>query len=325
MNRVDLAESLTDDEERPEAVIQTKGLTRYFGNRPALQEMTLSVPRGSVFAFLGRNGAGKSTTIRMLLGLLEPTRGSVSILGHDSASLPPQLRARIGYMAENHPVFGWMRVGQCAGFQKRFYRHWNEEIFAAVIDHFSIDPRTRAGHLSHGQRAGLCLAMTLAPEPELLVLDDPDTGLDPVARRALLEAMIYFTRNRDRTIFFSSHLLDDVERVSDHIAVLDRSILRCCCSVETFRDRVRRLVARFPGQPLAPVPAIAGLLQVSQRENELSLVVANANGRTHQQLESLGATSVEEQEISLEDALIAYVGRGREKSYLLNALGGPRG
>jgi ABC-2 type transport system ATP-binding protein len=244
------------------------------------------------------------------------------ILGYDSTALPPSVRARIGYMAENHPVFGWMRVEQCARFQRSFYAHWNQDIFAAVIDHFSIDPRTKAGHLSHGQRAGLCLAMTLAPEPELLVLDDPDTGLDPVARRALLEAMLYFTRSGDRTIFFSSHLLDDVERVADHIAVLDRSVLRACANVETLRDRVRQFSVRFPGSPPQSLPAIPGLLQIARHDNELALVVANPNKQMHKQLDSLGALAVDEQPISLEDALIAYVGRRGEKSFLLKNLGG---
>ncbi len=160
-------------------VIRASGLTRYFGRKCAVDSVTFDVPRGSVFAFIGRNGAGKTTTIRMILGLLEPTRGSARILGHDSAALPPEARARIGYMAEGHPVYGWMRVGQYAGFQRGFYPHWNQDIFAGVIDYFAIDPRTKAGHLSHGQRAGLHLAMTLAIEPEILMLDDPATGLDP--------------------------------------------------------------------------------------------------------------------------------------------------
>ncbi len=160
------------------------------------------MPRGSVFAFIGRNGAGKTTTIRMILGLLAPTRGSSTILGYESMALPPEARARIGYIAEGHPVYGWMRVGEYGAFQRGFYNRWNQEIFASVIDYFAIDPRTKAGHLSHGQRAGLHLAMTLAIEPEVLLLDDPATGLDPSARRSLLEAMIYFTRSRERTIFF---------------------------------------------------------------------------------------------------------------------------
>jgi ABC-2 type transport system ATP-binding protein len=306
----------------PGPAIEARGLTRYFGGKCAVDGVSFRVPRGSVFAFIGRNGAGKTTTIRMILGLLEPTRGSASILGHDSATLPPEVRARIGYMAEGHPVYGWMRVGQYARFQSGFYSHWNQDVFAAVIDHFSIDPRTRAGHLSHGQRAGLHLAMTLAIEPEVLMLDDPATGLDPAARRSLLEAMIFFTRSRERTIFFSTHLLDDVERVADWVAVLDYSVLRACCGVETFRERVRRLVARFPAEPPFDLPAVPGLLQATRDDNELSLIVVNPNGQAHRQLESLGALAVDEQPVGLEEALIAYVGRHGKKSHLLKHLGG---
>src|SRR5262245_39267964 len=308
--------------EQPEPVIQARGLTRYFAHRCAVDTVSFDVPRGSVFAFIGRNGAGKTTTIRMILGLLEPTRGSSTILGYESMTLPPEARARIGYMAEGHPVYGWMRVGQYAGFQKGFYSHWNQEIFASVIDYFAINPATKAGHLSHGQRAGLHLAMTLAIEPEILMLDDPATGLDPAARRSLLEAMVYFTRSRERTIFFSSHLLDDVERVADHVAVLDYSVLRACCSVETFRARVRRLVARFPAEPPRNLPALPGLLQAARDENELSLLLVNPNGQTHTLLASLGAVGVEEQSVGLEEALIAYVGRHGQKSHLLQHLGG---
>jgi ABC-2 type transport system ATP-binding protein len=303
--------------ERQDSVIQARGLTRYFGRKCAVDSVTFDVPRGSVFAFIGRNGAGKTTTIRMILGLLEPTRGSASILGHDSAALPPESRARIGYMAEGHPVYGWMRVGQYAGFQRGFYDRWNQETFAAVIDYFAIDPRTKSGHLSHGQRAGLHLAMTLAIEPEVLMLDDPATGLDPSARRSLLEAMIYFTRSRERTIFFSTHLLDDVERVADYVAVLDYSVLRVCCSADTFRERVRRIAARFPGEPPRKLPAIPGLLRATRSENELALIVANPNGCTERDLEALGALAVDEQPISLEDALIAHVGRQGDKSFIL--------
>jgi len=298
-----------------ESVIEARGLTRYFGGRCAVDDVSFSVPRGSVFAFIGRNGAGKTTTIRMILGLLEPTRGSSNILGYDCASLPPAARARIGYMAEGDPVYGWMRVGQYADFQRSFYPRWNQEIFASVIDYFAIDPHTKAGHLSHGQRAGLHLAMTLAIEPKVLMLDDPATGLDPAARRSLLEAMVYFTRDRERTIFFSSHLLDDVERVADRVAVLDYSVLRVCCSADTFRDHVRRLVVRFPAEPPRKLPKIPGLLQATRAENELTLVVANFNGKTERDLELLGAEAVEEQPISLEDALIAHVGRQGDRSF----------
>jgi ABC-2 type transport system ATP-binding protein len=305
-----------------DSVIEARGLTRYFGRKCAVDSVSFSVPRGSVFAFIGRNGAGKTTTIRMILGLLEPTRGSSRILGCDSATLAPETRARIGYMTESHPVYDWMRVGQYPGFQRGFYDRWNQDIFVAVIDYFAINPRTRAGHLSHGQRAGLHLAMTLAIEPQVLMLDDPATGLDPSARRSLLEAMIYFTRSRERTIFFSTHLLDDVERVADHVAVLDYSVLRACATADTFRDRVRRLVVRFSSEPPHKLPPIPGLLRVTRADNELSLVVANLHGRTERDLERLGAEAVDEHPISLEDALIAHVGRQGDKSFFLDSPGG---
>ena len=193
-----------------QVVIHTRGLTRYFGAKPAVYDLNLEVPRGCVFAFLGRNGSGKTTTIRMLLGLLEPTRGEGSVLGHDIRVLPPAARARIGYLTEDHQLYGWMTVRECSEFQSQFYPRWNEKVFHGVIGHFNLKPTARVKDLSRGERAGLCLGLTLAPEPELLILDDPALGLDPVAHRSLIESMIYLTRRSDRTIFFSSHQLADV-------------------------------------------------------------------------------------------------------------------
>src|SRR5262249_9078205 len=141
----------------------------------------------------------------------------------------------------------------------------------------------------------------------------------PSARRSLLEAMIYFTRSRQRTIFFSTHLLDDVERVADQVAVLDYSVLRVRCSADTFREQVRRLVVRFPVDVPRKLPAIPGLLRATRSQNELSLIVANFNGRTERELEALGALAIEEQPISLEDALIAHVGRQGDKSFFANS------
>jgi len=300
-------------------VIETRGLTRYFGNKCAVDSLDIAVPRGCVFGFLGRNGSGKTTMIRMLLGLLEPTRGSCSLLGCDSADLPPRVRARVGYLAEGHHVYGWMRVRECGQFQSRFYEHWNSDVFAGVLDYFQLDPEARAASLSRGERAGLCLGLTLAPEPELLVLDDPALGLDPVARRALLEAMVYVTRRADRTIFFSSHLLSDVERVADRIAVIDHGRLSACCSLETFRDRVRRLVVRFAG-PAPKLPDIPGLLDSVRSGDEIAVTVVGEEGE--EALRRLGAERIEPVPIDLEEAFISYVGRRGSRSVLLPGAGG---
>lgn len=300
-------------------VIETQGLTRYFGSRKAVDGLTMAVPRGSVFAFLGRNGSGKTTTIRMLLGLTEPTRGSSTVLGHDSQQLPPEIRARIGYMSESHTLYNWLTVRQCGEYQSRFYPRWNERIFQAVVGHFRLDSNAKAGQLSRGERAGLSLAITLAPEPELLILDDPALGLDPVARRSLLESMIYVTRGADRTIFFSSHLLEDVERVADYLAILDRSVLRACCPVETFRSHVKQFHLRYTGNAAPPsqLPVLPGLLHVRRSMGELRLTIASVNEQTQRLLRTLGAASVEETAVGFNDALVGYLGDRGEQGFFL--------
>src|SRR5215813_13660024 len=277
--------------------IETRELTKYFGGKCVVNNLNLHVPRGSIFGFLGRNGSGKTTTLRMVLGLLSPTWGTSTILGHDSQSLTPDVRARIGYLAETHPVFDWMRVKDAEAFQSRFYAKWNRELFYSVLQFFRVDPKTRARNMSRGERAGLCLAMVLAPEPDLLILDDPAIGLDPVARRSLLESMVYATRKADRTIIFSSHLLADIERMADHIAVLDYSVLRAECSLDTFRSCVQQFVLKFPGKP-PELPPIRGLIQCLPRGNSLRLTLVNMTAETRTILDRLGAMSIDEAPIS---------------------------
>jgi ABC-2 type transport system ATP-binding protein len=291
--------------------IQTHHLTRYFGAKRVVYDLNLAVPRGSIFGFLGRNGSGKTTSLRMILGLLAPTWGSSTILGHDSQHLPPHVRARIGYLAEGHPVFGWMRVQDAQAFQSRFYPKWNSGLFNSVLEFFRVDPRTRARNLSRGERAGLCLAMALAPEPDLLVLDDPAIGLDPVARRSLLESMVYATRQADRTIIFSSHLLADIERMADHIAVLDYSVLRAQCSLETFRSCVQQFVLKFAGNP-PELPPISGMIQCIPRANHLRLTLVNVTQETRALLQRLAPLGIDEVPISLEDAFVSYLGGSLE-------------
>lgn len=302
-----------------DGVIEARGLTRYFGEKKAVYEMTMTVPRGGVFAFLGRNGSGKTTAIRMFLGLLAPTRGTSRLLGHDSLHLPPEVRGRVGYMSESHCLYDWMTVREMGEYQSRFFPRWNRKVFDGVVGHFGLNDRTRAGSLSRGERAGLSLAITLAPEPELLILDDPALGLDPVARRSLLESMIYVTRAADRTVVFSSHVLDDVERVADHIAILDRSVLRACCSTETFRSNVRQFVLRFdaPAAPPAGLPALRGLIHARRSPAEWRLTVAGSNTTSAQSLQELHPTSIEEVPVSFSEAMTGYLGDRGERPFFL--------
>ncbi len=308
---------MTVDTEPPaaDAVIRTVGLTRYFGRACAVDGVTLAVPRGSVFAVLGRNGSGKSTLVRMLLGLLRPTRGSATVLGDDCRCLRPATRGRVGYVAEGHPLVDRMRVRDLAAFQRSFYPAWDGPTFDAVVGPFGFGPKARAGDLSRGQRAGLSLALCLATRPELLVMDDPALGLDPVARRTLLEAMILVTRDAGHTILFTSHELADVERVADHLAVLDGSVLRAVAPVDAFRARIRRVALSFGGPP-PTARAVPGLLQARRDGDGLVLTLVTDHA-TNAALASLGPTAVRDLPLSLEDAVVAYLGHRDGASSLL--------
>ncbi len=281
-----------------------------------MDQLSLRVPRGSVFALLGRNGSGKSTLIRMLMGLLWPMRGSANVLGDDCRRIQPATRGRIAYVAEGHPLIDWMRVSDLERFQKSFYPNWDGRVFRTVVEHFDLGSDAKASAISRGQRAGLSLALSLATRPELLVMDDPAMGLDPVARRTLLEAMILLTRDAGHTIFFSSHVLDDVERVADHIAILDRSVLRVSSPVEIFRSRVKRLVLDFAGE-VPPPRNIPGLLEARREGNQLRLTLANFGPGTERAIAMLGASAVNESPLTLEDAVIAYLGDRTKQLSLL--------
>jgi ABC-2 type transport system ATP-binding protein len=229
-----------------ETVLETHGLTKYYGGRLALDHLDLQIPPGCICGFVGRNGAGKTTAIKLMLGLLNPTAGSSSLLGCDSQQLTPAIRQRIGYVTEGHHLFRWMTIGGIERFQRAFFpKKWDNKFFADMIEYFRLSRKQKIKHLSNGQRAQVSLALALAPNPELLIMDDPTLGLDAAIRRQFLEGMIELIMRQGRTILFSSHILGDVERVADRIAVIDKGVLRANCSLEQFRKAVKKVIVTF--------------------------------------------------------------------------------
>src|SRR5205823_2767426 len=160
----------------------------------------------------------------------------------DVADLSPQTRGRIAYLAEGHPLYPGMTVGQAVAFTRAFYPEARPELVQEILDHFGLATQAKIGKLSRGQRAQILLALAIAPDPELLILDDPTLGLDPNVRRDFLESMIQIIQRRGRTILFSSHILGDVERVADRIGVMVEGVLRVDCPVEHFKHAVRKVV-----------------------------------------------------------------------------------
>jgi ABC-2 type transport system ATP-binding protein len=285
--------------------IVTERLTKYYGRQRVVDDLSLQVPYGTVYGLLGRNGAGKSTTIKMLLGLVHPDRGRSELLGEDTATLSPATRARIAYLAEGHPLYRWMTVGQAVRFAKSFYPRWNGPLVEQILDHFELPQRKKLRHLSRGQRAQVALALAVAPDPDLLILDDPTIGLDTVVRRDFLESMIQIIQRRGRTILFSSHILSDVERVADRIGVLVDGVLRVDCPTDDFKQAVKKIVLQFDGTP-PDFPACAGLVAARPVGTRLELIVVRPGDAHWEHIERLKPRSQEVIDLNLEDAFIEY-------------------
>ena len=298
---------MTDD-----LAIRTERLTKFYGSRCVVDSLNLRIPRGSVYGLLGRNGSGKSTTIKMLLGMVRPDRGKAEMLGEEATDLKPETRARIAYIAEGHPLYKWMSIDEAARFTKAFYTHWNDELLGQILDHFALPRRAKIRRLSNGQRAQVSLALAVAPDPELLVLDDPTLGLDTVVRRDFLESLIQIIQRRGRTILFSSHILGDVERVADRIGIMVDGVLRVDCPTERFKEAVRKLVLEFNDEP-PEFPLCEGLVNVWRVGRRLEVVVVDYNEEHERLARALNPYSLDVLELNLEDAFIAYT-RGSRRS-----------
>lgn len=289
-----------------DTVIETRGLTRYFGRNKVIDSLDLRVERGTVYGFLGRNGSGKTTTIKMLLGMLHPTRGRCSLFGCPPFELSPEMKAKIGYLAEGHHLYGWMRIRDHAAFTRSYHDTWDREWFESTLERFRLDPAKRIRELSRGQRAQVALALCLAPQPDLIILDDPTLGLDPLVRVDFLESIVDTLQQAGRTIFFSSHNLADVERLADRIGILEDGKLRVDCALDTFKSRVRRIRCRFPDGQCPELAGLRGVLRTRWRENELMLTVAQFEEELLEELRVLGAAEVEAVGASLEELFVDY-------------------
>ena len=203
-----------------EPVIEISALTRRFGPRTALESVSLSLPRGAVYGLVGANGAGKTTLIKHILGLLRAESGSVRVFGRDPVADPVGVLSRIGYLSEENDLPGWMRVDELVRYSRAFYPSWDDAFAGELLRTFALDEAAKIQNLSKGQKARAGLLVALAHRPDLLVLDEPSSGLDPIVRRDILGAVLRTVAGDGRTVLFSSHLLDEVEAVADHVTMI---------------------------------------------------------------------------------------------------------
>lgn len=253
--------------------IDIRGVTKRFGRKTVLDGLAMSVESGQTFAFLGRNGAGKTTAIRMLLGLIKPDAGSIRVLGMDPQKDPLGVRRRVGYLAEDQAMFGWMRVSEMISFMAPFYPTWDAAWARELSNRFELPMRTRTRHLSKGQGVRLGLLLALAHRPKLVILDDPTLGLDPIMRKEFLRDVVTYLQGEQVTVFFSSHLLYEIDAVADSVAILDRGHIVRQAETEELRTQVKRIVAPAEAEPM--LRDLPGLLDISRSDRQATAVVEN--------------------------------------------------
>jgi ABC-2 type transport system ATP-binding protein len=287
--------------------IHAEHVTVRYGRRTAVDGVTLVIPSGSVYALLGRNGAGKSSLVRSILGQLRPAGGRVELFGEDVWKHRERLMERIGVVPEDADAPPEMRVRDLAHFSSRLYKRWSQSAFDERITRFAIEPGVRSGDLSKGQKKQVALALALATSPELLILDDPTLGLDVVARKSLFEEVIADMADRGITVLITTHDLSSIEPIADRIGILRDGQLVLDEEVETLKSRFRRI--RFASQPMALPAADFVAMSIRRWGSGTEAVVSNYDEMKFERMRDAAKVPVADvSPMSLEEIFIAITG-----------------
>lgn len=270
----------------------------------AVQSIDLEVRRGEIYGFLGVNGAGKTTTIRMLMGILKPDAGTIELLGESTSRINTRQKQSIGYVSQEQTFYPWMTGRALGRFVGGLYPTWDNDEFERLLAVLEVPANRKVSQLSGGMKVKLALALAIAPRPKLLILDEPTAGLDPVARREFLDVIRRQARQHQRTTFFSSHLIDEVERVSDRVGIVHRGQMQYEGDLPSLRDTIRQVrCAVPPDQPARLIPTGFEVLR-DETEDGVRTCILRAPPA---QWESWPPDFGQQQPLTLEDIFIALV------------------
>lgn len=287
-------------------------VTRRFGRKVALRELQLSVEPGTVLGLVGRNGAGKTTCLRLAHGLLFPDDGTIRVLGLDPVTDGLRLRSRVGLLSEESALYPWMNVQEIIDFASALHPNWDPALAASLVERLGLEPGEKIKTLSRGTRAKVALVLASACRPEVLLLDDPTAGLDPLVRREILEGILETVSDEGGAVVYASHLVHDIERVADRIAVLDAGRLDFEGPLEEIKGRTLRARAVFENG--APEELrVGGQIDRNTEGRLLTVVAETSNGDLDAELRRAGASEVEIDSLSLEEILVACLRRGGKR------------
>jgi ABC-2 type transport system ATP-binding protein len=286
-------------------VIEARGLTRAFGSVRAVDSVSLEVTESTVFGLLGPNGAGKSTLLKLLAGHLKPDSGTASVLGRPLARRDSSLWLRMGYVAQARYLPGWMTAAECLQFSRAFRPSWDEAKVARLARRLELPLNSRVRDLSRGHYVRLQIVLAMAHNPELLLFDEPTSGLDPVGRRELLGLLIEEIGQRACTVLFSSHLVEDIERMADTVAIMDAGAILACGPVDAIKSS-RRRIEFSRNMADCELSAVPGLIAV-KRETRGTIAVTSDPENAIRFLQSQGAADATILSSSLEQTFFDYV------------------
>ena len=290
-------------------LIWTERLTKRYGNMEAVRSLNLMVRPNRITGFLGRNGAGKSTTIKMILGMIRPTSGAGTAFGKritDTAH-SIELRRRIAYVSEDKRLYDYMTVEQMLRFTSAFYPDWQPDVASRLLNEYELPPHRRISALSKGMRTKCALLLAFSRRPDLLILDEPSEGLDPVGVEHLLR-MLVGKCTEGTTIFFSSHQIAEVERIADHVSILEKGSLLLDESLDRLRQTHRRVDVVFPSLPVEQEFRIPGVDRITTNGRQMSVFVSRNAEAVVERAHNCNAVSVQMSPVGLRDLFLETVG-----------------
>ena len=295
-----------------EQTVDVNDLSRSFGPKRAIDGVSFHAMAGQVYGLVGANGAGKTTLIKHLLGLLRAATGSVRVFGLDPVRDPVGVLSRVGYLSEERELPEWMRIDELMAYTQAFHPTWDGAYARELLGTFALDPSKKIKELSKGMRAQAGLLVAVAHRPELLILDEPSSGLDPIVRRDILDAIVRTVADDGRTVIFSSHLLEEVERISDHVTMLHGGRVTLSGELDDVRRGYQRSRVRFADHFDHP-PVIDVALAMEGGGRLWSVVHNEPPDRFQHAVRALGGEVVESRDATLEEIFLARAGRSRQQ------------
>ena len=293
-----------------ELAIQVKDLSKTFpGGTVAVNGLDMSVPPGVVYGLIGRNGAGKTTALRMLLGLLRPNRGTARVLGADMWTAPRRQRARVAYVSQTQQLHAWMTAGELCHYASHFYETWDAAYARRLAERWELDWQRQVGLLSAGEQRKVSILLALAARAEVLILDEPAAGLDPVARRQLIDEIVdSLARGDGCTVLFSTHIITDLERVAEHVGIMDRGRILTQRRLEDFQTTTKRVQVVFDADRPPPGFAIPGAVRSQTAGPVVTAVVQLASDSQLDEIRQMPGARVNVFDMGLEEAFIELLG-----------------